>query len=65
MLVLARLKTFTVCERRMGIGTLFQAVAARNENKFAETQFFALRCARCTPTPLVEESATCKPTSDA
>ena len=49
----------------MGFGILFQAIAVRNGNKFAETQFLALRCARGTPAPHVEEVATCKPTSDA
>ena len=49
----------------MGFEILFQALAARNGNKFAEWQFLALRYARRTPAPLVEEAATYKPTSNA
>ena len=48
----------------MGIGNLFQAASERIEKKFAEIQFLALCCARCTPAPFVEEATTYKPTSD-
>ena len=64
MLVQSIFKNFKVLEHRIGIETLFQAVAARNRNKLRKCSFFALRCARCTPVPLVEEATTCKPTSD-
>ena len=42
---------FIVCKHRMGIRILFQAVAARIGNKFAQTQFFVLYCTRCTLGP--------------
>ena len=50
---------------RIGIETLFHSAATRNGSKVAKTQFFALRCASCTPALLVEGAATCKLTSDA
>ena len=56
---MARLKMFIVYEHKAGIGILFQALAAHTENKFAQTQFLALRCARYTPAPLVEDATTC------
>ena len=65
MLTQSACKTFTLCEHGMGFGNFFQAVAARTEKKLQETQFLAIRCVRCTPAPLVEAAATCKPTSDA
>ena len=59
-------KIFTACEHRMGLEILFQAVAARNENKFAE---IAVSCPALRKMhigiPCIEEAATCKPTSDA
>ena len=63
MLIHGTFKNFDSLEHRMGGRILFQAAAARNGNKLAKMHFFVRR-ARCTPAPLVQETATFKPTLD-